>query len=263
MRPRRVLVTNDDGIDAPGLRVLVSGLAEAGIAELLVVAPNRNYSGAGTSMMTTDADIPRREIGYEQRTLVEAPDAEAYAIDGPPALCAMVAMRGGFGPTPDLVVSGINFGLNTGPAIPHSGTVAAARTAARAGAAALAVSAGFTWGDEDSVRYDTAAAVALELLAERRPDDGRAFSLNVPPRSRAELAGVVSAPPAKTASYRAWVDRGADSLVLNYQADDSQPVDADTDTALLRAGFATVSAFDQDGWTDCSDLTDRLNINVA
>ena len=116
----RLLVTNDDGIDAEGLHVLAQRLATTG-HDLVVAAPAADASGSGAALGVFHADS---HIDVKR---VEVPgcDAPAWAVAGPPGLCAMAAHLGAFGAPPDIVVSGINAGLNTGRAILHSGTVGA------------------------------------------------------------------------------------------------------------------------------------------
>jgi 5'-nucleotidase len=132
----KVLVTNDDGIGSAGLHALAAALV-AGGRDVVVVAPDRDMSGSGAAIGHIHID---EAIGADKVELPGLPDVPAYAIDGPPGLCVLAARLGGFGAPPDLVVSGINPGCNTGRAILHSGTVGAALTAANFGGRGLAVS---------------------------------------------------------------------------------------------------------------------------
>ena len=140
----RILVTNDDGVSAPGLAALTRALAawaeRAGgdpAHEIIVVAPSSNYSGAGAAVgsVTDHTTIPY------QRAYVEGAEAvEAYGLDASPALSVIAGALGAVGPKPDLVLSGINHGVNVGRSVLHSGTVGAALTASQLGISALAVS---------------------------------------------------------------------------------------------------------------------------
>ena len=112
----RVLVSNDDGVEAPGIRVLAEGLRKAG-HEVTVVAPDRDWSGASAAVGSIRPD---EQIDVRRVDLPGCPEVEAWALDGPPALAVFAARLGGFGERPDLVVSGINAGLNTGRAVLHS-----------------------------------------------------------------------------------------------------------------------------------------------
>lgn len=257
----RVLVTNDDGIDSEGLRVLVAALVDHGY-EPIVIAPDSDYSGAGTSLISQahgDNFSGQRQIDYESRVLAEAPDVEAYAIAAPPAMCTLLSMRGAFGEQPDLVASGINVGLNTGPSIRHSGTVSAALTAAGFGVPSLALSAQYVFDEPDEpLRYDTAAAVGMQLLPLLAASSHLVLNLNVPRCSLDELAGVRSAAVSQVTGFYSYVEeRTEDALKLGYKISDD-PMPADTDSALVKAGFAAVSSLTAVSSNDCSDLIERL-----
>jgi 5'-nucleotidase len=128
----RILVTNDDGIDSEGLHILARALTRHG--EITVVAPDDEYSGAGAALGALHRIHP--EV---HRTQVDGVP-EAWAVSGPPALCVMFARLGAFGPPFDLVVAGINPGINVGRSVYHSGTVGAALTARAGGISGVAVS---------------------------------------------------------------------------------------------------------------------------
>jgi 5'-nucleotidase len=132
----KVLVTNDDGVGSAGLHALVRALVDAG-HDVVAVAPDRDMSGSGAAIGHLHADDHIDAAPVELPGLAGVP---AYAVDGPPALCVLTARLGGFGDPPDIVVSGINPGCNTGRAVLHSGTVGAALTAANFGVRGLAVS---------------------------------------------------------------------------------------------------------------------------
>src|SRR5687768_2366288 len=111
----RVLITNDDGIDAPGLIALTKAMSAR--HDVIVVAPDRDMSGssAGISRVGGADNIVFTPRGLD--------GAEAYTIAAAPGLAVLTACLGGFGDVPDLVVSGINSGANLGHSILHSGTV--------------------------------------------------------------------------------------------------------------------------------------------
>lgn len=131
----RVLITNDDGIDSPGLHALAAAFAE--VADVVVVAPSEQASGSG---MTSNV---RREQKLTVRR-ADMPDGiTAYAVDGYPVDCVIWGIDILFGSDgPDLVVSGINTNPNLGAAVYTSGTIGAAGMARRRGYPALAVSGG-------------------------------------------------------------------------------------------------------------------------
>src|SRR5258708_11753957 len=157
----RILVTNDDGIDSEGLYVLARSLLAHG--EVVIAAPDREYSGAGAGLGALHLLQP--EI---HRVAIEGV-AEAWAVTGPRAWCVMFSRLGAFGPPFDLVVAGINPGANVGRAVYHSGTVGAALTARAGGISGVAISQSVNEGgvegqgwDEMLVgqRWETAGAVA-------------------------------------------------------------------------------------------------------
>ena len=123
----RVLVSNDDGVDAPGIRILAEGLRAAG-HEVLVVAPDRDRSGASNSL-TLDAPVRVIQI-----------DAQHWRVYGTPTDCVHVAITGMLDIEPDIVVSGINTCANLGDDVIYSGTVAAAMEGRFRGLPAIAVS---------------------------------------------------------------------------------------------------------------------------
>jgi 5'-nucleotidase len=132
----KVLVTNDDGVASPGLHALARSLVEQG-HDVIVVAPDREMSGSAAAIGQVHVD---EGIDAERIELPGLDGVPAYALAGPPGLCVLTARLGGFGEPPELVVSGINPGCNTGRAVLHSGTVGAALTAANFGCRGLAVS---------------------------------------------------------------------------------------------------------------------------
>jgi 5'-nucleotidase len=234
LRRVRLLVTNDDGIDAAGLHVLAQSLASAG-HDVVVAAPAADASGSGAALGVFHADS---HIDVK-RVQVPGCDAPAWAVSGPPGLCTLAARLGAFGAPPEIVVSGINAGLNTGRAILHSGTVGAALTAQNFGAKGLAVSveAHPPW------RWDTAAAIALEVLDLLIDAPARSvLNLNVPALPRSEVRGVRWARLAAFGAVRAAIGEiEADgTLQIELRATDEQ-LPPDTDTALCEAGYATLT----------------------
>ncbi|HEX7133693.1 MAG TPA: 5'/3'-nucleotidase SurE, partial [Iamia sp.] len=155
----RILVTNDDGIDAPGLHALAVALDDDG-HDVLVVAPSTDHSGYGAAI----GDLGRQsDLQTTPATIPGAGHIAAFSLAGPPALCVMTARLGGFGDPPDIVASGINPGNNTGRAVLHSGTVGAALTGANLGVSGLAVSVGIS--PDGAVAFRAAAEVAAASMA--------------------------------------------------------------------------------------------------
>jgi 5'-nucleotidase len=230
----RILATNDDGIEAEGLHVLARRVAAAG-HDVVIAAPDGDASGSGAAIGVFHADS-RIDV---RRVSIAHCDAPAWAVAGPPGLCTLAARLGAFGPAPEIVVSGINAGLNTGRAILHSGTVGAALTAQNFGAKGLAVSvaAGTPW------RWDTAATIALEVLDVLTDAPPRSvLNLNVPALPRDQVKGLRWARLAAFGAVRAAiVPAESDSqLQIELRAVD-ELLPPDTDTALAEAGYATLT----------------------
>jgi 5'-nucleotidase len=191
----RILITNDDGVSAPGLaaltRALVRWTEQAGRDgsgaphEIVVVAPSSNYSGAGAAVgSVTDTTT----ISYQRAFVEGAPEVEAYGLDASPALSVIAGALGAVGPKPDLVLSGINHGVNVGRSILHSGTVGAALTASQLGISALAVS--LRAGAEPEP-WESAADLAMALLPLLMAAPARTvLNLNVPALPLSEVRGL-------------------------------------------------------------------------
>lgn len=231
----RILVTNDDGIDAPGLHVLAEVAARFS-DDVIVIAPWEERSGSGAAIGPVHLSD---RIAFKSAA-IPGLGVEAYAIDGPPALAVLTACRDGWGPQPDLVLAGINPGTNTGHVVIHSGTVGAALTAANNGLRAAAFS--LETGVHDT-RWDTAAAVAEEVLRELvEAPPLTVLNVNVPDRAPAELAGVREATLAPFGTVRSTFTLGeGEHLDVEFRATEDE-ADPTTDLALLRQGFATVTA---------------------
>lgn len=172
----KILVSNDDGVQAPGIQVLAKTLSE--IATVTVVAPDRNRSGASNSL-TLDNPIRVRQLenGY-------------YSVEGTPTDCVHLALTGLFETLPDMVVSGINAGSNLGDDIFYSGTVAAAMEGRFLGLPAIAVS--LAGANHVYTHYETAAKVIVELVKQLKKDPLPAqtiLSVNVPDVPYDELVG--------------------------------------------------------------------------
>jgi len=276
----RVLVTNDDGVGAPGLAALTRALvgwADASEAaggphhEIVVVAPSSNYSGAGAAVGSVE---DRTTIAYARARVEGAEDVEAYGLDASPALSVIVGALGAVGPKPDLVLSGINHGVNVGRSVLHSGTVGAALTASQLGISALAVSlrAGTTPDP-----WASAADIAVSLIAVLAAAPPRTvLNLNVPALPLGEIrglrwtrvsgAGLIKAAsgagswespnrpemegPAAAEGGRSFMegepgDKGEIVLTVGSpfpRSGESVPDDATEDAALVAQGYAALTA---------------------
>lgn len=229
----RLLVTNDDGIEAPGIAALTKVLVAAG-HDVVVVAPLEDRSGTGAGVGPVHLG---GGVDYEERQLPGLAQIDAYAIDGLPALAVLFACHGAFGPAPDLVVSGINLGFNTGRSVLHSGTVGAALTAANLGVSALAVSAEAA----DPMRWGPPATLAGLLLDPlRSAPEGTVANLNVPALALEDLRGLRRGRLSPAGTVQSSVVEDGGRLQLRIGPKKSRPA-PDTDVALARAGFATLT----------------------
>ena len=174
----KILVSNDDGYLATGINVLADALTE--IADVIVVAPDRNRSAASNSLTLND---PLR---------ISKVAENRYRVNGTPSDCVHLALTGFLDEEPDLVVSGINHGANLGDDVIYSGTVAAATEGRFLGFPTIAVS--LVGGH--LTHFDTAARVAKELVERLQRHSLPAdfiLNVNVPDRPYDELTGIVEA----------------------------------------------------------------------
>lgn len=180
---RRILVTNDDGIDAPGLRIAEVVAAELA-DEVWVVAPEHDQSGVGQSI---SLHTPLRVYHHGERR---------FAVSGTPADCVMFAMAEWFADDPpELVLSGVNCGANLSDSVMYSGTVGAVLAAAHLGLPGIALSQAFV-GDRDAIDYTPArhhsAALVRELWESGADRDGyqrACWNINFPDLPVTELRG--------------------------------------------------------------------------
>ncbi|SNT58969.1 5'-nucleotidase [Asanoa hainanensis] len=249
----RVLVTNDDGIDAVGIRVLAAALAARGL-DTVVAAPRVDSSGTSAALTATEDD---------GRVLLERRDVDGvpgYAIAGSPAYITLLGLRGAVGPPPDLVVSGINRGANAGRAVLHSGTVGAALTASAAGCRAMAVSLDIlsasaattasggavmrmTAADEARRNWHTAAATAVDLVDELlAAPAGVVLNVNVPDLPASRLRGVRRASLAAFGQVQMTVVESGEGFVRTALEESGEKLVPGTDLAALAEGYATVTA---------------------
>jgi 5'-nucleotidase len=230
----RALITNDDGIDSPGLLTLASAAVSCGL-DVVVAAPATQSSGTSASVAAA-SDTGR--VVSERRTLPGL-DAEAFAVAAHPALITLIACRGGFGGKPDLVLSGVNLGANVGRAILHSGTVGAALTGHLNDVSSLAVSLDVGLDGPEPLwdKADEAVRAVLPVLLEMPA--ATVLSLNVP--NIVDVQGVRWAKLARFGSVQSRVDEVDENeieLVTVYSEESLVP---GTDSALLASGYATLT----------------------
>ena len=174
----RILLTNDDGVRAPGILAVAQALK--GMGEITIAAPAENQSGKGHSITTSDPIFVD--------TLKLAGDLPAYSLQTTPATCVKVAVEALMTQKPDVVISGINRGYNLGMVTYVSGTVGGAREAALKGIPAIAASLAVEQTD-----YAPAAEIVRQVvvMVQKMPlEPGTFLNVNVPPGTSAALKGM-------------------------------------------------------------------------
>jgi 5'-nucleotidase len=233
----KLVLTNDDGIDGPGLHALARSCVELG-HDLFVVAPSEDMSGTAAAIGRLRPD---QRIETRRADIPSSPGIAAHAISGPPGLAAMAACLGAFGEPPEAVVSGINAGPNTGHAVLHSGTVGAALTAATFGVSALAVSVDVS----EPMCWQTAHAyveAGLDLLA--GSPNGTVLNVNVPAVPPGKVRGLRWAKLDRFGLVRVAVASAGDRWLQMEYRESSAELDPESDTALLLEGYATITALE-------------------
>jgi 5'-nucleotidase len=235
----RALITNDDGIDSPGLAALAAAARDAGL-DVVVAAPDRQYSGAGASITATLQDGRTVVTPAEIEGL---PGVPAYAVQAAPAHIVVAALAGWLDPVPDVVLSGINRGGNAGRAVLHSGTVGAALTAGLHDRRALAVSLDVPLGAEEPPHWEAVAGLVpgvLDVLWDS--PEGTVLSLNAPDVPPAAVKELRIATLDRSGTVRTLVeDARSDGLKVVELETDDEP-EPGSDRALLAAGHATITA---------------------
>lgn len=232
--PLRILVTNDDGVGAEGIDQLVVALTELPDVEVTVVAPAENQSGSGDT--TSEGEVVAQPA-------TTASGFEAVAVEGFPADSVLHALEV-MDLDPHLVVSGVNEGTNIGPIEQISGTVGAAKTAARAGYPALALSQGY--GSPPA--YEVTVRYGVEWVEEHR--DGlvsgtapvEVVSINGPTcPAGGEVAGILEVELADDFA-------GRDPLVIT--CDGGDPPEAADDVGVYIEGWASLTVVEHEASDD-------------
>lgn len=233
----RILVTNDDGIDSPGIRALVEALE--GAHSLVVVAPSGNRSGVSHAITADEA------ITVERRHDLTVP---AYACSGTPADCVFLGATE-LAVRPELVVSGINHGPNLADDVNYSGTVAGAVEASLLGVPALAVSLASDHEDPSARRHwESAAEIVRRCIAEageQLADAACYWNLNVPNLPLDSIAGIAVTRLGRKRICGRMVGEEYDGAIQYYRAWES-PFETDretlgTDIGAVHAGYASLT----------------------
>jgi 5'-nucleotidase len=230
----RALVTNDDGVASEGIATLTRAAVEAGL-DVVVAAPSWDSSGASASLTAVERD---GRFLFDERQFDDLPDVSLFAVQAAPAFIVRAAMHGAFGSVPDLVLSGVNLGLNTGHAVLHSGTVGAALTASTHGA----VAAAFSIDVPGPFHWDTALAVArtvIEWVTSAEP--GTVMNVNVPNVPPERLRGMERGALARFGAVQTHVTEVGEGYLKLAFTDVNADREEGTDAALVAAGFASVT----------------------
>ena len=249
----KILVCNDDGIEASGIHALADALKQ--IAEVTVVAPLKEQSGVGHGITM---QIPLRVIKYNNNG-----SFFGYAVNGTPADCVKMGVRNIMIELPDLVVSGINKGSNTAINIIYSGTVSAAREAAIMGIPAMAVSV--TSHDASDYLYagKVARMLALKMIKGNLPL-GTLLNVNVPNLPEDQIKGIKLTTQGKS-KWDDIYEKRIDPNGKNYYWLTGNLKDIDTefnsDQGAVKNGFVSVSPIHFD-LTDYSAYENMKNWNI-
>lgn len=244
----KVLLTNDDGINAPGLNALYLAVKEIG--EVMIVAPDAERSAMGHAITTVD---PLRVVEIKK-------NGELYgmAVSGTPADCVKIAINALLTKRPDLVISGINQGPNTGINVIYSGTVSAATEATMLGIPAFAISIDSFTTKEFSYAATFAAGLARRISEQRLPK-GVLLNVNVPAIPAGEIKGVRVTRQGMarfTEEFHKRIDpRGRAYWWLGGELMDEEDA-VGTDSAALRDGMVSVTPlhYDMTSYGDIKEI---------
>ena len=242
-----ILLTNDDGIYAPGLAAMERELERLG--EVYVVSPATEQSGVGHSITYLSPLIVKELFDGSQR--------RGWAVEGSPADCVKIGIFEFCPRRPDLVVSGINGGLNAGINVLYSGTVAAAIEGAFYDITSIAVSLEFN----EHAQFDRAAVIGrqvIEQLLERESPKAKLYNLNIPTVALSKPKPELRVVPMGMARYGEQYEKRVDPRGRSYfwaLSDPPPPLgEHETDLSALRNGFVTLTPLH-------FDLTERAAMN--
>ncbi|WP_433302209.1 5'/3'-nucleotidase SurE [Actinoplanes sp. CA-030573] len=252
----RILVTNDDGIEAPGLRYLARAAAREG-HDVVVAAPVTESSGSSAAMTAIEE---HGKIILHKRELPGNKHIPAYAVAASPAYIVLLALREAFGEPPEMILSGINRGANAGSAVVHSGTVGATLTGSYAGLHGLAVSldvlsprvASTRSGgaamdvisevDDEKRHWSSAAELAVRLIPTLlHTAAGTVFNLNVPDLHLDGIRGLRRAALAQFGQVQMSIAEAGEGFVRTAVQAADDLLEPQTDLAALAEHFAVVT----------------------
>jgi 5'-nucleotidase len=267
----RVLITNDDGIRAPGIRWLAKAAADHGL-DVVVAAPSEEASGSSAAMTAVERE---GRVIVEEHSFEDLRGIPSYGVAGSPGFITLIAIHGAFGPPPAVVLSGVNRGANVGRAVLHSGTVGAALTAAANGCRGMAVSldvlapAEATAGSggaavavpnevrDETRHWSTAARVALDLLPRLTAAAPKSvLNVNSPDLPYEQLRGVRRGSLAGFGQVQMTVAETGRGFVRTALEESGQAVEPGSDVSWLAEGYASVTAIRAISEVSDVDLSD-------
>ena len=251
----KILLSNDDGVHAPGLRILYQELKKLGTVK--VVAPMDEMSTTGHSL-TINRPLRLTEIGED-----------FYGVNGSPADCVSMGIKQILKGPPDILVSGINRGANLGQDVYYSGTVSAARESCIMGIPSYAVSLDVNFKlhrAESKLNYKAAAKIALKIIQEYQKlgfPKHTLLNINVPDREFKKIKGVVPARQGfrhyDSSVVKRTDHRGRDYFWVGGQYSGFE-IEQDTDCAWVHKGYATITPLKLDV-TDMAFLEEMKRIS--
>lgn len=234
---KHILVTNDDGVFAPGLFALVQEMRKLG--RVTVLAPDRNWSGGG-HVKTLDHALRVKEVRFADGT-------QAFASDGAPSDCVALATLGFFKEPVDLVVSGINLGANLGHDVTYSGTVTAAMEAVIAGVPGIAVSLEIMENHAQDTDYGPAARAAYKVVRqviENGLSHEILLNVNVPCLAEEKIRGICLTRQGLRVYHSRLDERRDPRGIAYYWIGGDAPTgvpERGTDVGALAEGFVSVT----------------------
>ena len=239
---KHILVTNDDGVFAPGLLALAQEMRN--LANVSILAPDRNWSGGG-HVKTLDRPLRVKDV-------VLADGSPALTSDGAPSDCVALALLGFFEEKIDLVVSGINPMANLGHDVTYSGTVTAAMEAIIWDVPGIAFSLGTNEKHREPLDYSAAACIARQIVEKSMQHSlqpGLLLNVNVPYRELAEIKGMRITRQGLRV-YRDRLDRRVDPRGRNYfwiggDAPTGTPEEG-TDVGAVASGYVSITPLQLD-----------------
>lgn len=248
----RILLTNDDGIYAPGIAAMEKVLRRIG--DVTMVAPSTEQSGVGHSITFLTPLVVKRARLHGQPW--------GWTLAGTPADCVKIGVTQICDERPDLIVSGMNGGLNVGINVLYSGTVAAAVEGAFYGIDSIAVSLEYPHHDDFDRAADIAVEVIEKLLARKSPDKGL-YNLNIPNAALSQKSPPLKIVPMDVNQYWETFEKRTDPSGRGYfwltgRPDPRQPKGLEseelTDLRAIQSGYVTLTPLDY-------DLTKRSLLN--